>query len=85
MSQVRGWCRRELESVIASCLGKEIEDRPADARALAAQLRAIEIPATHAWTEARAAAWWTEYRAPAPAPNMPSAEVQVIVAGRTTS
>ena len=83
-SQVRGWCPPELEAIIHSCLAKDIEDRPADARVLAARLRAIEIPATHAWSETRAGAWWTEYRAPEPAPNMPSAEVQVIVAGRTT-
>jgi eukaryotic-like serine/threonine-protein kinase len=80
---VRGFVPPELERVIASCLAKEIDDRPADARALAAQLRAIPIPEEHAWTEARAAAWWREYRAPVPAPNVPSAEVQVIMPGRT--
>lgn len=82
-SQVKGWCPPELEAVIASCLAKETTDRPSDARALAAQLRAIPIPAEHAWTDARAAAWWKAYQPPAPAPNVPSAEVQVIMPGRT--
>ena len=83
--QVRGWCPPELERVIASCLAKNMEERPADARALAAMLRAIEIPATHTWSEARAIDWWIDYYAPEPVSNMPSAEVQVIVADRTTT
>jgi serine/threonine-protein kinase len=77
------WLPDELERVIASCLGKEPAERPADARALAAQLRAIEIPAQHAWTEAVAQRWWQSYRPPAPAPNLPSNEIQVVMARRT--
>ena len=69
--------------MIASCLAKEPEDRPADARSLAARLRAIEIPDEHAWTAERAARWWRDYQPPKPAPSVPSAEVQVIMPGRT--
>ncbi|HSN27359.1 MAG TPA: protein kinase [Kofleriaceae bacterium] len=77
------WIPDELERVIVQCLAKEPEDRPRDARTLAAMLRAIEIPAEHAWDRARATAWWAAYQPPKPAPNMPSAEVQVIMPGRT--
>jgi serine/threonine-protein kinase len=82
-TQVRGWCPPELEQVIASCLAKEITERPADARTLAARLRAIPIPAECEWTDAAAIAWWREYHPPAPAPNVPPGEVQVIMPGRT--
>ncbi len=77
------WIPDELERVIVQCLAKEPDDRPRDARTLAAMLRAIEIPPEHAWDQARAAAWWAAYQPPKPAPNMPSAEVQVIMPGRT--
>jgi serine/threonine-protein kinase len=82
--QMRGWCPPELEMVIAACLAKSVEDRPANARALAATLRAIVIPDAEAWNEARARAWWREYRAPAPVPSVPSEEVQVIMPGGTS-
>jgi serine/threonine protein kinase len=81
--QVRGWLPPELEAVVRSLLGKEPDDRPADARVVAAQLRAIKIPDEHVWTQARAAAWWRNYSPPAPVPNVPSAEVQVIMPGRS--
>ena len=80
---VRGWLPPELEAAIASCLAKDLADRPADARALAARLREIPIPDEHAWTETQATAWWLEYRAPVQVPNVPSAEIQVIMPGRT--
>ena len=38
-------------------------------------------PDEYAWTLGRARAWWSDYRAPQPAPNVPSAEVQVIMPG----
>ena len=76
-----GWIPRELEDVIAACLAKDANARPATARELGAQLAAIAIPDEHAWTVARARAWWSDYRAPQPAPNVPSAEVQVIMPG----
>jgi serine/threonine-protein kinase len=78
-----GWLPDELERVIVQCLAKEPHERPRDARTLAAMLRAIEIPAEHDWGDERAAAWWAAYTAPKPAPNMPSAEVQVIMPGRS--
>ena len=78
-----GWIPDELERVIQSCLAKEPDDRPADARTLAAQLSAIEIPAEHAWTDAKARAWWASYKPPAPNPALPSAEVQIVVPHRT--
>jgi serine/threonine protein kinase len=80
-SQVSSWVPPELEAILASCLAKDVESRPADARALAAQLRAIRIPAEHAWTPERAIAWWREYRPVAPQPDLPTGEVQVIMAG----
>ena len=78
-TQIRGWCPPELEAVIYLCLAKEAEQRPRDARHLAAMLRAIEIPAEHAWTEAKALAWWTAYKPPKPAPQVSPSEVQVIM------
>jgi serine/threonine protein kinase len=76
------WLPDELERVISSCLAKEPDERPKDARVLAAQLRAIVIPDEHAWTEARAQRWWQSYRPPAAVPSLPSNEVQVLVPGR---
>ncbi|HEY6039468.1 MAG TPA: hypothetical protein VIV58_34550, partial [Kofleriaceae bacterium] len=55
--------------------------RPANARELGARLAAIQIPAEYAWTAGRARAWWSDYRAPQPTPNVPAAEVQVIMPG----
>ncbi len=78
-TRMRGWCPPELEAAIGTCLAKDVEDRPTDARHLAAMLRAIEIPAEHAWTEAKALAWWTAYRPPKPVPQVSPSEVQVII------
>jgi len=74
-----GWIPDELAAAIASCLAKDLDDRPADARALAARLRAIAIPPEHEWTDARALAWWRDYKPPAPVPDLPSTEMHVIV------
>nr|MBA3456189.1 serine/threonine protein kinase [Deltaproteobacteria bacterium] len=60
--RVKGWMPAELEATVIRCLAKDPEDRPADARELAECLRAIEIPAEHAWTEERALAWWAHHR-----------------------
>jgi len=49
-----------LEDIIAACLAKENDQRPADARALADALRALRLPPEEAWSEAQAAAWWSE-------------------------
>jgi serine/threonine protein kinase len=61
-SRMRGWLPDELDRLIASCLAKRPEDRPASAHAMIAALRAIAIPAEHAWTQARALAWWRACR-----------------------
>lgn len=74
-----GWCPPGLETVIYACLAKEADERPRDARELAAMLRAIPIPPEHAWTEAKALAWWTAYEPPKPAPQVSPSEVQVIM------
>jgi serine/threonine-protein kinase len=83
---VRGWCPPELEEVIASCLAKAIDERPANARELAARLKAIPIPAEHAWTEARAIRWWNEYSPPAkPEAAVATGDQQVIMPGSNTA
>jgi serine/threonine protein kinase len=81
-AHMAGWCPPALEAIVRACLAKDVTDRPRDARALAAELRAIEIPASVAWTARDAEAWWAAYRpvaAPAPAPT---SQVQVIMPGR---
>ena len=60
--RVRGWLPEGLEAVVLQLLAKDPDDRPRDARALAAQLRAIPIPDEHAWSEVRAHAWWYTHR-----------------------
>ncbi|MDB4955673.1 MAG: hypothetical protein JWO36_3242 [Myxococcales bacterium] len=60
--RVTGWLPPALEALIVSCLAKRPQDRPANARALAKALRAIEIPAEHAWTDDLAQAWWSRHR-----------------------
>ncbi len=83
--KVRGWLPDELEQIVRAMLAKEATDRPRDARALAAQLRAIEIPAEHAWTPERAAAWWLDYNPPAPSVTVPTGEVRIIMPGRSVA
>ncbi len=60
------WLPDELERIVVSCLSKTPEQRPADARALAAALAAIDIPDPHAWAEPDARAWWRQHRPPLP-------------------
>jgi serine/threonine protein kinase len=79
---VPGGCPPALEAVITACLAKDPARRPADARAVAASLRAIAPPAEGAWTAEHAEAWWRAYQ-PAPAPAAAASEVQVIMPGRT--
>ncbi len=60
--RMTGWLPFELETIVIQLLAKDPQNRPADARELSARLRAIEIPAEHAWTEDRAQAWWRAHR-----------------------
>ncbi|CAN5921675.1 hypothetical protein BH11MYX3_BH11MYX3_24890 [soil metagenome] len=60
--RVKGWLPFELEAMVIQLLAKDPDDRPLDARELSSRLRAIEIPPEHAWTEARAQAWWRAHR-----------------------
>ena len=58
-----GWLPIELEALIARCLAKRPAGAPRRcARAAAQALRAIAIPAEHAWTDERARAWWMKHR-----------------------
>jgi len=52
----------ELTAILLRCLAKKSEARPNDARALAVALKAIPIPASEAWTEDQAQAWWATRR-----------------------
>jgi serine/threonine protein kinase len=81
---VRGWLPVELEQLVAQCLAKQPVDRPRDARALAEALAAIAIPDEHAWTKAKAAAWWQSLRdRPARAtPEAPTAAARITRAAR---
>ena len=67
-SKVRGWLPPELETVILKCLEKRPKARPADARALAEALVAIEIPPEHVWSRTQAITWWTSLGKTATAP-----------------
>ena len=60
--RVKGWFPEGLETLVLACLAKKREDRPASARDLATALRAIDVPAEHAWNEDRARAWWYVHR-----------------------
>jgi serine/threonine protein kinase len=64
---VHGWLPVELEQIVTACLAKRPEQRPHDARALADMLGAIAIPDEHAWTRAKAIAWWQSLRVSATA------------------
>jgi len=64
--RMRAWLPEELEALVLSMLAKSPDERPADARALMDALRAIPIPAEHAWTDNDAQAWWKRTRPTAP-------------------
>jgi serine/threonine-protein kinase len=55
----------ELDRIILSCLAKKPEDRPKDARSLAAALGQVALGSL--WTRERAEEWW-ERHLPASAP-----------------
>lgn len=73
-AKMSGWLPDELERAILDCLAKDPAKRPASAKILTERLRAIDIPAEHAWTLERAESWWTSYRR--------EANVQVAETGR---
>ena len=61
----------ELTTLLLQCLGKKPSQRPSDARALAAALKAIQIPPANEWSEAQAQAWWATRRPKAAPPTSP--------------
>jgi hypothetical protein len=73
-----------LEELVLWCLAKDPTDRPASARALQRQLRAIEDVAP--WTPEAAAAWWADHsalREATPSPSTPGeATIRVDIAHR---
>ncbi|HEY0194743.1 MAG TPA: protein kinase [Kofleriaceae bacterium] len=78
------YCPPELEAVLHACLAKDINDRPRDARDLAARLRAIRVPPSEAsWSVEHAEAWWRAYRPAAPESPAATGEVQIIMPGRS--
>jgi serine/threonine protein kinase len=76
-ARVAGWLPRELEAILMSCLAKDVDGRPRDARSLAALLRTIEVPPEHAWHAVHAGIWWRDFRAPEPVAGVPSTQVEV--------
>jgi serine/threonine-protein kinase len=79
------WLPIELERLITKCLAKSPEERPEDARALAKELAAIEIPPDELWTDTHAQMWWSSLALPqassADAPTMAHDE-RVLVPNR---
>ncbi len=62
MAQVPQWIPPQLAMLITACLQKEAIHRPASAKDLADQLRAIELPEELWWTADKAQQWWHTYR-----------------------
>ena len=83
--RVRGWLPDGLEALVLSCLAKRPDERPDDMRAMIKLLRAIEIPAEHAWTEERAQAWWWSNRPKQTKPPTQPAGGRMIMAAREDS
>jgi serine/threonine-protein kinase len=50
----------ELDQLVSCCLQKKPEDRPANAKELAARLSSIPIEPS--WTEEKACEWWNTHR-----------------------
>jgi serine/threonine protein kinase len=66
-NRIANYLPPELAELLMQCLAKKPHERPSDARAFAAALRAIPIPPAHEWTETHAQTWWAA-RKPKPAP-----------------
>ena len=66
-NRIANYLPAELTTVLMHCLAKKPHDRPSDARAFAAALKAIPIPPAQDWSEAQAQAWWAA-RKPRTAP-----------------
>lgn len=49
----------ELLRILAQCLAKSPQDRPRDARGLAAEMRAIGVADALSWSDERAREWWS--------------------------
>jgi serine/threonine protein kinase len=58
---VAGELPPSLNDILLQCLSKSPDDRPKDARALAAQLRSVRFASDDEWTIERARAWWNQY------------------------
>jgi serine/threonine-protein kinase len=59
----------QLQELLKRCLEKSPDDRPRDARGLAASLRAITLSPEETWTTERARAWWAEQQSRPPRPE----------------
>ena len=81
--RTRAWIPDELAVLVRELLAKRPDDRPPHARAVATRLRAIAIPDEHAWTEARAHAWWQRHAAKTTSADKPVAEKRLLVSDRT--
>ena len=82
-ARVKGFLPAELVTLVAELLAKHPDDRPPHARAVATRLRAIPIPEEHAWTEARAQAWWHMHRTMPADVLEPATEKRLLVSDRT--
>jgi serine/threonine protein kinase len=60
-----------LIQLIAGCVAKRPEDRPAGARVLARALRELQFAPEQGWNEQRASAWWERYCPRKPASEPP--------------
>lgn len=74
----------ELLRILERCLAKSRDDRPRDARSLAAELRAIGVPETQRWSTERAREWWGRQATRLPR-RQPAARGAIGLADQTAS